>query len=111
MLKVYVGSKDGLVKLIKENPFRFIQHKETISDSGSPLNKICWRLEGNLGRYHVVHVLCLPSSQSSWFWTLENGLAKPLLCLFLGLMFKGLILKPLERLLWLWEVSEWGRQS
>lgn len=111
MLKVYVASKDGQVKLIQENPLRFVQHKDTVSGSGSPLDKICWRLEGNLGKCHVVCVLCLPLSQSSWFWTVEKGLGKPLLCLFLGLMFKGLTLKPLQRLLRLWEVSERGRQS
>jgi len=111
MLKVCVGTKGGQVKPSKESPFRFIQHKDTICSSGSPLDQFFWRLEGNLGKYHAEHVLCLLLSQSSWFWTLENGLGKPLLCLFLGLMFKGLILKPLQRLLRLWKASEWGRQN
>lgn len=88
-----------------------IQVYDAISGLGRPPDKTCWRLGGKLGTYHVVRVLCLPSSHSSCVWTLENGLGKPSLRLFLGLMFKGLILKPLQRLLWLWEVSEWGRQS
>lgn len=49
---------------------------------GKHPDKIGWRLEGNLGKQHVVCVLCSPSSQSSSCWTLETVLGKPLQPLF-----------------------------
>lgn len=106
MLKVYECSKRGKVKIIKENPFRFLQYRLHFW-FGKPSVKIGWRLEGNLGKQHVVCVLCSPSSQSSSFWTLETRLGKPLQPLFLSLLLNGLILKALQSLLWLWKVSEW----
>lgn len=49
MLKVYECSKHGKVKIIKENPFRFLQYRLHFW-FGKPSVKIGWRLEGNLGK-------------------------------------------------------------